>query len=121
MNREKLRKEIRERIAHVAEWQTKPPLRERVTLAVSFEALPCGYEAVEEWTLEVYFFYTPGRPARISGPPESCYPEEPEEFDIVLLVQLDQANEPWQIIDIDSEPLTEVVIEALKAKRDENW
>ena len=35
-----------------------------------------------EITVEVEYNYTPGEPGFISGPPENCYPPEPEEIEI---------------------------------------
>jgi hypothetical protein len=33
-------------------------------------------------TLRVHYSYRPGDPGRTSGPPERCYPPEPEELEI---------------------------------------
>jgi hypothetical protein len=39
----------------------------------------------EEYTFEIEFNYTPFRPGRYSGPPEDCYPDEPEELEITSI------------------------------------
>lgn len=38
-------------------------------------------EPVEQ-DVVIQYYYTPGTPARVSGPPEHCYPEEPAEVDM---------------------------------------
>lgn len=40
---------------------------------------------VEGQTLRLTYDYTPGDPGRTSGPPERCYPPEPEEVEITKI------------------------------------
>lgn len=42
-----------------------------------------------DFDCEVSGWYHPGRPAKISGPPESCYPEDPDEWEYEEVVGLD--------------------------------
>ena len=35
-----------------------------------------------ELSILVEYDYTPGRPGKISGPPEDCYPDEDEQMEI---------------------------------------
>lgn len=44
----------------------------------------------QEFPAEVAFNYTPAIDGRYSGPPEDCYPSEPEEFDIQSLKIIQQ-------------------------------
>ena len=41
-----------------------------------------------ELRFEVTYDYSPFRPGRYSGPPEDCYPDEPEEFYIATITIL---------------------------------
>lgn len=44
------------------------------------------HETALELDCTVYYDYRPGRPAKILGPPEDCYPEDPEELEITKIV-----------------------------------
>ena len=43
----------------------------------------------EEYTLLIECDYSPLRRGRFSGPPEDCYPDEPEELEITSITLLD--------------------------------
>jgi hypothetical protein len=38
-----------------------------------------------EQDVMVGYHYTPAQPGRISGPPENCYPDEPDEIELVAV------------------------------------
>ena len=40
------------------------------------------YVLADGTEVSVDYYYSPGRPARISGPPENCCPEEPAEAEV---------------------------------------
>jgi len=37
---------------------------------------------LDEVSVELEFYYRPGSPGKIYGPPENCYPPEPAEFEV---------------------------------------
>lgn len=66
------------------------------------------FDAVVEYT------YTVGTPARVCGLPEDCYPAEPEEWEILSLVVIDDGYRTKADFLID--PLESVIIEELRKK-----
>lgn len=64
----------------------------------------CGFE------FEVEFEATPYSAARISGPPEHCYPAEGGEVDIISITLGD-----WEVTDILSEDILEKIKAAVEA------
>ena len=53
----------------------------------------------EEELLRVTVDYRPGRPAYITGPPESCYPEESDEFDVLEIRTNRHGRDEWVVVD----------------------
>lgn len=55
--------------------------------------------------------YHPGLPAKLSGPPEDCYPEEPDEVDYDIYLDEDCTKElpiehaAWRVMRIQREAL----------------
>ena len=64
----------------------------------------CGFE------FEVEFEATPYSAARISGPPEYCYPAEGGDVDIISIALGD-----WEVTDILSEDILEKIQAAVEA------
>lgn len=70
-------------------------------------------------------YYLPGRAARIYGPPEHCYPEEPPEFDFCTLKAEVTAgvwvNAIWALDTALADDLTDAAIEAIEGQVSEFW
>ena len=62
------------------------------------------------YDFEVEFEATPYEPARISGPPEHCYPAEGGDVDIISIILGD-----WEVTDILSEYILEKIQAAVEA------
>lgn len=62
------------------------------------------------YDFEVEFEATPYEPARISGPPEYCYPAEGGDVDIISIILGD-----WEVTDILSEYILEKIQAAVEA------
>ncbi len=82
---------------------------------------------------------TPGRPARLHGPPEDCYPEESPEFDYELFVEtkdkdgklvdvalqkgiedlIDKDDLNGEIVEVGIESINDAYNEAMERKADE--
>jgi hypothetical protein len=63
--------------------------RYQTTLSLD-ETLGCGCEIDRE--IEVEFWVTWGAPAQTYGPPEDCYPAEPDEVDRVRVMKVDDVE-----------------------------
>jgi hypothetical protein len=62
-----------------------------------YTTLEIGGRQIE---IEVTYDYTPGTPGKTYGPPEKCYPPEPDDVDIISVKNLDSGAD----IDFDSLP-----------------
>ena len=77
--------------------------------------------------LEIEGRYTSGRPAYVSGRPEDCYPEDPDEFEIYSaeLIDLNEFLEAGHDLDKTlketAESLYERVIEEARNKYRNDW
>lgn len=70
-------------------------------------------------------YYLPGRAARIYGPPEHCYPEEPPEFEFATLKAEVTAgvwvNAIWALETALYDDLIDAAIEAIEGQVSEFW
>ena len=67
--------------------------------------------------VEVHFHYWPGIPAQTNGPMENCYPEEPEEFEIMTLI----ANNKDVTYLMDEEGVADSIEAQLTGREEEEW
>lgn len=73
----------------------------------------CYVENDYEIDLEVFGTFIPGSPGRLSGPPEFCYPAEPDDFEVETVT-----HEGSDILPLMSDEVVETVIElAIEAIR----
>jgi len=65
----------------------------------------------EEIELNLEGYYTPGTPGKLYGPPEDCYPDEPEDAELEAVL-LD--GEPWegQLTDEERKAAIEALVSA---------
>lgn len=63
--------------------------------------------------LQVTFTYSPGCPAKVSGPPEHCYPAEPDEIELVSCFYLlgNGTTIPCGLADHEEEAIVEWLYE----------
>jgi hypothetical protein len=74
-------------------------------------------DAPETLEVTVKANYTPGYPAKISGPPEHCYPEEPAEVEL-LSIRGDEGFvlDPSELSDRERERLEQDVIDWVESQ-----
>jgi len=68
-----------------------------------------------DFTLEVGYSFTKGRPAKLYALPENCYPEDPDEW-IIESASIVSDDGALDNIDFLIEALEEDIIEALEEK-----
>jgi len=59
----------------------------------------------------VEYSYTPAQRGRYSGPPEDCYPDEPEEIEIEAITWIDGTPFPHELAELDREALLDEIRE----------
>lgn len=70
-----------------------------------------------EVDVAVEYSYQPGTPGKTYGPPEDCYPDEPEEVEILSVV-FDEANRPVRVGDLAAGVMASLEERACEAARD---
>lgn len=75
-----------------------------------------------EQTVMVGYHYTPATPGRTSGPPENCYPDEPDEIELTDCrcdLLNDEGNAALMLFLEDDERLTDQIREAERGNEDD--
>lgn len=76
-----------------------------------------------EFLAEVDYSYYPGSPGKVDGPPEDCYPPEPEELDInyvILVVAENQRVDATKLLENEefTATLDEAIMEEIWSSQD---
>lgn len=72
-------------------------MSKRYTYATSLSFGTDGEPGYSEAEVEVSYLVSWGRPAQTYGPPENCYPADPDEIDDVRLEKVEGKARPWDM------------------------
>lgn len=79
------------------------------------EGAHCVSLTLDGHPIEVEFEYEPGEPGRLTGPPEDCYPAEPEVIGLLGV----HVNGHWVAADLFSDEQQLAWVAAIKRLREE--